>query len=229
MHWCPSRAPRCSSGRRERVGWRRPGSPPAPTPRPASASRCTSPPTRRWWACPGAPAPCTRSESAGGQWAPAGKLVPATPEPGTLFGFTLARTDGAIFVGAQQANENVGQVHVFRADGAGWRESQVLSTKKNGLMAQFGGSIAAAGRPGGDRQSDERLLRGNRDRLRARPRYRRVEGARHHHRQAGFAARHHRPGAEVRRAGRVESSRASRWTCRRFCPTRRSAGSAASC
>ncbi len=83
--------------------------------------------------------------SAGGKWEPAGKLVPAAPQPNTLFGFTLARTDGAVFVGAQQANENVGQVHVFRPDGQGWREAQVLTTKKNGLMANFGGSIAAAG------------------------------------------------------------------------------------
>jgi len=81
----------------------------------------------------------------GGQWTPAGKLVPATPTPNTLFGFTLARTDGAIFVGAQQANENVGQVHVFRPDGGGWSEAQVLTTRKNGLLAQFGGSIALAG------------------------------------------------------------------------------------
>ena len=83
--------------------------------------------------------------AAAGRWEPVGKLVPAAPEPGTLFGFTLTRTDGSIFVGAQQANENAGRVHVFRADSGGWRESQVLSIKKNGLMAQFGGSIAAAG------------------------------------------------------------------------------------
>jgi choice-of-anchor B domain-containing protein len=82
---------------------------------------------------------------AAGQWSEAGKLVPATPEPNTLFGFTLARTDGAIFVGAQQANENVGRVHVFRPDGGAWRESQQLTTRKNGLLAHFGGSIAAAG------------------------------------------------------------------------------------
>ncbi|MGH7518230.1 MAG: choice-of-anchor B family protein [Gemmatimonadales bacterium] len=84
--------------------------------------------------------------SNGGKWEPAGKLVPAAAQPNTLFGFTLARTDGAVFVGAQQANENVGEVHVFRPDGAlGWRETQVLTTRKNGLMAQFGGSITAAG------------------------------------------------------------------------------------
>ncbi len=83
--------------------------------------------------------------SAGASWAPAGKLVPQAVEPNTLFGFTLARAEGAIFVGAQQANQNVGQVHVFRPEGGGWREAQVLTTKKNGLMAWFGGSIAAAG------------------------------------------------------------------------------------
>jgi choice-of-anchor B domain-containing protein len=81
----------------------------------------------------------------GGSWQPSGKLVAASAEPGTLFGFTLARTDGAVFVGAQQADQNLGRVHVFRPEGGAWRESQVLTTKKNGLMALFGGSLAAAG------------------------------------------------------------------------------------
>ncbi|MGH7631249.1 MAG: choice-of-anchor B family protein [Gemmatimonadales bacterium] len=94
---------------------------------------------------PGGTGAVYRFRSAGGTWQPVGKLVPATPEPNTLFGLTLARTDGTVFVGAQQANQNVGQVHVFRADGDGWRETQVLTTKKNGLLAQFGGSIAAGG------------------------------------------------------------------------------------
>jgi choice-of-anchor B domain-containing protein len=81
----------------------------------------------------------------GTTWQPAGKLVPANAEPNTLFGFTLARTDGAVFVGAQQADQNTGRVHVFRPEGSGWREAQLLTTRKNGLMAQFGGSITAAG------------------------------------------------------------------------------------
>jgi choice-of-anchor B domain-containing protein len=82
---------------------------------------------------------------AGGKWDQAGKLVAASPDPAGLFGFTLARGDGVIFVGAQSANQGVGAVHVFRPDGGGWRETQVLTTKKNGLQAQFGGSIAVAG------------------------------------------------------------------------------------
>jgi choice-of-anchor B domain-containing protein len=81
----------------------------------------------------------------GARWDPAGKLVAAAPDPAGLFGFTLARGDGVIFVGAQSANQGVGAVHVFRPDGSGWREAQLLTTKKNGLQAQFGGSIAVAG------------------------------------------------------------------------------------
>ncbi len=102
-------------------------------------------PTEALVGMPGGTGAVYAFRSAAGRWEPAGKLVPATPEPNTLFGFTLARADGAVFVGAQQANQNVGQVHVFRADGSGWRETQVLTTKKNGLMAHFGGSIAAGG------------------------------------------------------------------------------------
>jgi choice-of-anchor B domain-containing protein len=83
--------------------------------------------------------------SAGGKWEPAGKLTATTPDADGLFGFTLARGDGVIFVGAQSANQGVGQVHVFRPDGGGWRETQVLTTRKNGLQAQFGGSITVAG------------------------------------------------------------------------------------
>jgi choice-of-anchor B domain-containing protein len=81
---------------------------------------------------------------AGGRWSPAGKLVPSTPEPNTLFGFTLARAEGTVFVGAQQADQGAGRVHVFRPEGGGWREAQILTTKKNGLMANFGGALAAA-------------------------------------------------------------------------------------
>jgi choice-of-anchor B domain-containing protein len=102
-------------------------------------------PTEALVGMPGGTGAVYAFRASGGKWGSAGKLLPAAAQPNTLFGFTLARTEGAIFVGAQQANENVGQVHVFRADGGGWREAQVLTTRKNGLMAQFGGSIAARG------------------------------------------------------------------------------------
>jgi choice-of-anchor B domain-containing protein len=81
----------------------------------------------------------------GTSWERTGKIVPAIAEPNTLFGFTMARTDGALFVGAQQADQNVGRVHVFRPERGEWREAQVLTTRKNGLMALFGGSITAGG------------------------------------------------------------------------------------
>jgi choice-of-anchor B domain-containing protein len=81
----------------------------------------------------------------GTTWAPAGTIVAAQPEAGTYFGFTLARTGGTVFVGAREANQGTGRVHVFERDGAGWRETQQLTTVKLGLGAQFGGAMAAAG------------------------------------------------------------------------------------
>ncbi|HEU5170459.1 MAG TPA: choice-of-anchor B family protein, partial [Gemmatimonadales bacterium] len=81
----------------------------------------------------------------GDEWTPAGRLVAAAPEPGSYFGFTLARTGSTVFVGAELANQNTGRVHVFERSGDGWRETQQLETKKSGFAAQFGASMAAAG------------------------------------------------------------------------------------
>jgi choice-of-anchor B domain-containing protein len=81
----------------------------------------------------------------GTTWSPAGKIQAAQPEAGTYFGLTLARAEGTVFVGAREANQGAGRVHVFAPAGDGWREREQLTTPRAGLGAQFGGSIAASG------------------------------------------------------------------------------------
>ncbi|HWP38130.1 MAG TPA: choice-of-anchor B family protein [Gemmatimonadales bacterium] len=81
----------------------------------------------------------------GTTWTPAGKILAAQPEAGTYFGFTLARAGRTVLVGAREANQGAGRVHVFDPNGDGWREVQQLTTPKAGLGAQFGGSMAASG------------------------------------------------------------------------------------
>jgi choice-of-anchor B domain-containing protein len=98
-----------------------------------------------------------QADARSGTWRQTARLAPATQQPNTFFGMSLARAGRDVLVGAPAANGLHGMVFAFResADGA-WTEAQRIEVPGLTLGASLGAAVAAAGdvailgAPGGD-------------------------------------------------------------------------------
>jgi choice-of-anchor B domain-containing protein len=79
----------------------------------------------------------------GAVWAPSGTIVPDSALRPAGFGTTLARDGADLLVGAPNANMSAGGVYVFRREGSGWKQLQLLLTPPAGFSTRLGAALAA--------------------------------------------------------------------------------------
>jgi choice-of-anchor B domain-containing protein len=98
---------------------------------------------------PGAAAVFVMERDAAGAWSPAGQLQPFDGSRGSQFGYSLARADDEVWIGAPGVNGSTGRVYRFIKDAAGGWASVVRldadSADGTSWPFAFGYSIAAAG------------------------------------------------------------------------------------
>jgi hypothetical protein len=82
--------------------------------------------------------------SSPGKWEQAARLAAESREHPAFFGGALARDGQDLLVGAPFAQQGVGAVHVFRGEGAKWKEAQKLTIKGVGPSTQFGAALAVS-------------------------------------------------------------------------------------
>ena len=80
----------------------------------------------------------------GTAWSPAGTIAPDSTLRPAGFGTTLARDGRDLLIGAPNANMSAGGVYVFRRQGSGWTQVQLLATPPAGYSTRLGAAIAAS-------------------------------------------------------------------------------------
>jgi choice-of-anchor B domain-containing protein len=99
----------------------------------------------------------TEGDDGEGEWEESARLLPFDGQQGARFGWTLARADGELWVGAPGASES-GGIYRFRpaADGEGWAGASRLTPGETERGDRFAatlaveGGVAVAGLPGDD-------------------------------------------------------------------------------
>jgi choice-of-anchor B domain-containing protein len=92
-----------------------------------------------------------------GTWVQAGTIGPETPERSTFFGASIAVAGTEMAVGAPNANQGGGAIHILRRDASGkWAATQKMTAEAVGLGTQLGttvaigNGVAIGGAPGAD-------------------------------------------------------------------------------
>jgi choice-of-anchor B domain-containing protein len=82
----------------------------------------------------------------GAVWRQVTRFASTGPEQHGMFGSALARAGSELLVGAPFAGGAGGAMHVWRLDGAAWKEVQKLTTPSQGLGVGLGAAVSAEGR-----------------------------------------------------------------------------------